>query len=304
MVSADSGPVLIVGAAGQVGTRVAALLRASRPVVALTRADLDLTNERQIRETVRQHAPSIVINTAAYTRVDDAEHDAEACWAVNAVAPEILATEAERLGALTIDFSTNYVFRGDGERAYHESDAVDPLSAYGRSKADGERRIAAANPRHIIIRTHGVYDTRGTNFLRRILALAHEREELRVVDDQVGAPTPAIVLAQAVVQILDSAARRGWKINDYGTLHVTTLGEASWYDFATRALALDPDRARQRCAVLRPVPSSEFPTPARRPLNGRLDLSRARHQFGLELPAWDSALAGVMESRSRLVLTK
>jgi dTDP-4-dehydrorhamnose reductase len=288
-------PVLVIGASGQVGMRVAALLGATRSVIALSRADLDLRDEDRIRETVRLHAPSIVINAAAYTHVDDAETDDATCWAINARAPEILAEEAATLGALTIDFSSNYVFSGEGNTGYRESDVVQPVSAYGRSKAEGERRIAAANPRHIVIRTHGVYDTRGTNFLRRILTLAHEREELRVVHDQVGAPTPARLIAHAVLHILDVASERGWSSDDYGLLHVTPSGEASWYDFARRALALDPARAQQRCTVLRPVASTEFVTPARRPLNGRLDTSRAEQHFGLSLPTWDDALQGIMK---------
>lgn len=289
------GPALVIGASGQVGRHLAALVGATRPVVAMSRADLDLRDEERIRDVVRRHAPSIVINTAAYTHVDDAEHDQATCWAVNTRAPEILASEAAALGALTIDFSTNYVFGGDGDSGHRESDATDPLSAYGRSKAEGERRIAAANPRHFIIRTHGIYDARGRNFLRRILALARERDELRVVHDQVGAPTPAVLVAEAVMQLLANASRRAWNDADYGVLHVTTSGAASWYDFARRALALDPDRAQQRCTVLRPVASTEFVTAARRPLNGRLDTSRAREQFGIVLPSWDAALAAVMQ---------
>lgn len=292
---AEERPTLLIGASGQVGRQVAALLAPTRSVVALSHADLDLTDNELVRATVRKHAPSIVINAAAYTRVDDAEHDRDTCWAINALAPEILAREAEAIGALTVDFSTNYVFDGEGVTPYSESDPVAPLSAYGESKAEGERRIAAANPRHIVIRTHGVYDTRGTNFLRRILALAQERDELKVVDDQIGAPTPAKLIAQVLAQIFERASRNGWNAEDYGILHVTTTGEASWYDFAIHALALDPARHRHRCAVLRPIPSTEFPTPARRPLNGRLDTSRARTHFGLSLPAWDVALTTVMK---------
>ena len=288
-------PVLLVGAGGQVGRHVVALLGATRPVVALSRADLDLRDEGRIRETVRLYSPSIVINTAAYTQVDDAEHDEETCWAVNALAPGILATEAAAAGALTIDFSTNYVFGGEGESAYRESDAVRPLSAYGRSKAEGERLIAVANHRHIVVRTHGVYDRRGRNFVRRIIELARERDELQVVNDQFGAPTPAALIAGSVVQILDAAARRGWSDADYGIVHVTTSGRASWYDVACRALALDPQRARQRCRVVKPISSRDFPTPAVRPLNGLLNTSRAREQFGLTLPAWDAALEDVMQ---------
>ncbi|CAN5902917.1 dTDP-4-dehydrorhamnose reductase [soil metagenome] len=288
-------PVLLIGAKGQIGRHLFALLSATRPVVAISRADLDLRDESRIRETVRRYAPSIVINTAAYTQVDDAEKDEATCWAVNARAPEILAAEAAAVGALTIDFSTNYVFAGEGVAGYRESDTVRPLSVYGRSKAEGERRIAAANPRHIVIRTHGIYDARGSNFLRRILTLARERDELRVVDDQVGAPTPAVLIAEAVVQLVNNASARGWHDDNYGILHVATSGDASWYDFACRALALDPLRAQQRCTVLRPIPSAEFVTPAQRPLNGRLDTSRARMQFGISLPAWDEALEVVMK---------
>ena len=289
------GPALVIGASGQVGRHLVALVGATRPVVAVSRADLDLRDEERIRDVVRRHAPSVVINSAAYTRVDDAEHDEATCWAVNARAPGILASEAAALGALTIDFSTNYVFGGDGDAGYRESDAMDPLSAYGRSKAEGELRIAEANPRHFIIRTHGIYDARGNNFLRRILALARERDELRVVHDQVGAPTPAVLIAESVMQVLNIASRRGWNDADYGILHVTTSGEASWYDFACRALALDPARTQQRCTVPRPVASTEFVTPARRPLNGRLDTSRAREHFGIVLPSWDAALAVIMQ---------
>ena len=292
---AGDGPVLLIGASGQVGRRLSEALRGRCSLIALTRDDLDLRDDARIRATVRQYAPSVVINSAAYTRVDDAEREREACWAINAIAPGILAAEAARTGALSIDFSTNYVFAGDGDSAYREQDDVHPLSEYGRSKAEGERRIATENPRHLIIRTHGIYDQHGINFLRRILALAHEREELRVVHDQIGAPTPAVLIAGAVADLLDRASHEGWNDEDCGILHLTTSGEASWYDFAARALALDPQRAGQRCTALHAIASSEFVTPACRPLNGRLDTHRARAHFGLSLPSWDAALEEVLQ---------
>ncbi len=296
---ASSRPILLIGAGGQLGRRLASLLPRLGPVVALTRADVDLEHDGRLRDAVRRHAPRLVVNTAAYTSVDAAESDAERCERVNAVAPAILAEEAARCDAPFVDFSTNYVFDGMLERPYVEDDVLAPLNVYGRTKALGERRIAGANPRHLIFRTNGVYEWTGKNFLRKILDLAHERDEVRVVGDQFTSPTPAASLAAAVVRVLERVQQPGWSDAAFGIYHLTTSGAASWHEFAARALALDPDGGRQRSSALHRVTSGEYPAAAIRPRNGVLDTGKFEARFGFSLPDWASELARTIAERDR-----
>lgn len=299
MSSDAARPILLIGAGGQIGRRLAARLPRIAPVVVVGRDELDLENEGALRDRVRRHEPWLVVNAAAYTGVDAAESDAQRCERVNADAPAILAAESARLGASYVDFSTNYVFDGALARPYVETDAVAPLNVYGRTKALGEARIAAANPDHLIFRTNGVYEWKGRNFLRRILDLAHERDELRVVDDQIMAPTPAAAIAEAVAHVVARLREPGWDREAFGIYHLTAAGEASWFDFARLLLELDPDRPRQRCRSLTGIAARDYPVPAARPRNGVLDNGRFARTFGFALPDWRAELERTIASREQ-----
>ena len=282
-------PILLLGGAGQVGSELRPRLAALAPVVAATRTDADFEHAGELVALVRRVAPAVVVNAAAYTAVDDAERDAARCRRINADAPAVLAREAAQLGVPIVHFSTNYVFDGAASRPYVEEDPVAPLGVYGATKAEGEAVVAAANPAHLIIRTAGVYASTGRNFVRRIMELARERDELQVVDDQLVAPTPASALAEATVAMM-SQLLTDRDDERFGVYHVTSAGEASWFEVAERILALDPAPAEQRARRLRAVRSAAFPTPARRPLNGLLNNDKARRAFGVALPPWDTLL--------------
>lgn len=280
-------PLLLIGAAGQVGAALASRLPSLGAVVSATRADADLERPAELRALVERVRPSAIVNAAAYTAVDAAEGDAERCGRINAEAPGVLAEAAARLGVPVVHYSTNYVFDGEAAAPYREDAPLSPLGVYGATKARGEAAVAAANPAHLILRTSGVYGWAGRNFMRRILALAREPEELQVVDDQLVAPTPAALVADATVSALRQVLARDGL---YGTYHLTSSGVTSWFGFAERLLALDPARAGQRTARLRAVRSTEFPTAARRPRNGLLDNDKFTRRFGVVLPDWDAAL--------------
>jgi dTDP-4-dehydrorhamnose reductase len=282
-------PILVIGGSGQVGAALVPRLAALGPVVSAGRADADLERPDELRALVRRVRPRAIVNAAAYTAVDDAERDAARCRRINVDAPAVLAEEGARLGAPLVHYSTNYVFDGASRRPYREDDAIAPLGVYGSTKALGESAAAAAWSRTLILRTAGVYGWTGRNFMRRILALAREREELQVVDDQLVAPTPASVVADATVVAVRQVLAGGDEL--FGTYHLTSCGATSWFGFAERILALDPARAEQRATRLRAVSSTEFPTPARRPRNGLLDNDTFMRRFGVALPDWDVALA-------------
>jgi dTDP-4-dehydrorhamnose reductase len=283
-----AGPILLFGAAGQLGRALEPRLRNFGPVLALTRAEADLDRPESLRAVVRSASPRLVINAAAYTAVDDAEHDEVRALRVNAESPRVLGEETARLGVPIVHYSTNYVFDGTSTRPYREDDAAAPLGVYGRSKLLGERAIEA-NPQHLTLRLAGVYAQTGRNFMLRMLDLAREREELRVVDDQLVAPTPASAVAGATVEVL-MAGMRGSATMPTGIYHLSCAGSTSWYGFAERILALDPCREQQCVKRLTPVRSSEFPTVAQRPLNGLLDNGKCARELGISLPDWEPAL--------------
>lgn len=283
-------PILLLGAAGQVGAALAPRLAVLGRVVCALRADADLERPDELRALVRRAKPRLLINAAAYTAVDQAEGDAERCGRVNAEAPGALAEAASLLGAPIVHFSTNYVFDGRSTDPYREDDPVSPLNVYGATKALGEQAVAAANPAHLIFRTAGVYGWTGRNFMLRILALAGEREELQVVDDQLVAPTPASSVADAAVTALGRVLRSDEGDGLFGTYHLTASGATSWFGFAERILTLQSARAGQRLARLRSVSSDELPAVARRPLNGILNTDKLRHRLGVTLPDWETAL--------------
>jgi dTDP-4-dehydrorhamnose reductase len=285
-------PVLLFGAGGQVGGALVPLLTALGPLVAPSRADADFDLPLGLRSVVRNTNPRLVVNAAAYTAVDDAEGDEARCLRVNAESPAVLAEETARLGVPIVHYSTNYVFDGAASRPYREDDSATPINVYGRSKLLGEQAMAA-NASHLILRLAGVYAPTGRNFMRRMLDLAREREELRVVEDQLVAPTPASAVAEATVTILRSTAG-GSVAMPNGIYHLTSAGSTSWFGFAKRIVELDPDRSGQRVRRMIPVATEAFPTAARRPLNGLLDTGKCARELGVVLPDWERELERTM----------
>lgn len=289
---------LLLGARGQLGLELHRQLAELGPVVAPSRAELDLERLDSIAPSVTRARPSVIVNAGAYTAVDAAETDRERCLRVNAEAPGALARAAAEARALLIHYSTNYVFDGAGTRPYREDDPTAPLGVYGESKRLGEVAIAAATPEHLIFRTSAVYGWTGTNFMRRMLELAHEREELRVVNDQFVAPTPAASIAAATVTALRTVLEDS-RFSEFGLYHLTAAGAVSWFDFAREILKRDPDRARQRCRVVTPISSADLVTAARRPANGVLDNGRFGRRFGFAIDGWETELDRVFATRSQ-----
>ncbi|MBA2673506.1 dTDP-4-dehydrorhamnose reductase [Ramlibacter sp.] len=288
--------ILLLGARGQVGWQLRRSLAVLGPLVALDRHGTvlcgDLERPGDLARTVRETAPDVVVNAAAYTAVDRAETDTARAFAVNAEACEVLAREAAALGAWVVHYSTDYVFAGGGTRPWSEDDATGPLNAYGRSKLAGEEAIRRHAPRHIILRTSWVFDTWGQNFLKTILKRAATQERLEVVDDQWGAPTRAALIADVTAQLL-----RGLQPAQAGTYHLAAAGETHWHGYASFAVA----RALQAGAALQarperiaPVPSSRFPTAATRPANSRLATGKLCDTFGLALPDWRDGVDSVV----------
>lgn len=276
--------ILLTGANGQVGWELRRTLSSLGEVVALDSKAMNLADAEAVRQKVREIAPAIIVNPAAHTAVDKAESEHELARAVNAAAPGVLAEEAARLDALLVHYSTDYVFNGSGTTPWREEDACDPLNVYGATKLAGERAIQASGCRHLIFRTSWVYGARGSNFLLTMRRLMRERPELKIVADQIGAPTWCRDLAEATALILSQTSACGF--DQWGVYHMTNGGETSWHGFAEAIQALGDSSAR-----LLPIPGSDYPTPAQRPLNSRLNNDRLEQAFGLRLQDWRAALA-------------
>jgi dTDP-4-dehydrorhamnose reductase len=284
--------ILLLGRHGQVGWELERSLAPLGEVKAYDRAGLDLADAPRLAAAVRALQPEAIVNAAAYTAVDKAESEREAAFAVNAMGPRVLAEEARRIGALLVHYSTDYVFDGEKRTPYVEDDATHPLGVYGASKLAGEEAIRKAGCRHLILRTSWVYGPRGKNFMLTMLRLAKERPELRVVDDQIGAPTSSIEIARATARVLAHAARSP---ELSGLFHLAAQGQTSWYGFAQAILA--------RAGIATPIaaiPTEDYPTPARRPRNSRLDCSRLRETFGVTLAPWQDGLAEAIAEHARL----
>lgn len=299
--------ILLTGRNGQVGYELERLLPALAENVAFDRQRLDLTKPDEIRQTINEIRPKIIVNAAAYTAVDRAESDEAAARAINAVAPAVMAEEAKKTGALLVHYSTDYVFDGTKHSPYEEDDPTNPLGVYGKTKLEGELAIRASGARHLIFRTAWVYATRGRNFLLTILRLSSEREELRIVRDQIGAPTWCHEIARATASILadlvdeSSGGISSGEIS--GTYHMTAGGVCSWYDF-TRAILEEASRAPASAGWLAtatqgrplmakrilPITTDQYPTPARRPAYSVLSNSLLNRTFGIELPDWREQL--------------
>ena len=279
--------ILISGKTGQVALELQKHLGGLGELIVLGRNDLDLSKPEQIRAQVRAHRPDLIINAAAHTAVDLAESEPELACAINGIAPGVFAEEAAALGIPLIHYSTDYVFDGNKPAPYTEDDTPNPLGVYGKSKLAGERAIAATGAEHLILRTSWVYSTHGKNFLLTMQRLLQERPELRVVADQVGAPTWAGTIARSTRLLIErwQAAEAG----AWGIYHLTAQGETSWFGF-TQAIAEHLSAQGKPCATLEPIPASAYPTPAARPQNSRLDCSRLEREWQVAQPAWQNAL--------------
>ncbi len=293
--------VMVTGANGQVGWELQKRLAALGTVIALDRAQCDLAQPERLPDLVRRLQPGVIVNAAAYTAVDDAEREEALATVVNGAAPGVLAAAAAEAGALMIHYSTDYVFDGRKATPYTEDDTPCPLNAYGRSKLAGEIAVRQAGGDWLILRTSWVYGARGRNFLRTMLALARERDELRIVADQTGAPTWAADIALATAAIVKGAVpERMEERFASGLYHLTASGATTWHGFAAAIMAnatragLLPDRAPR----LVPVASEEYARPAARPKNSRLSGERLQARYGVALPGWEEGLGSCLKEMS------
>jgi dTDP-4-dehydrorhamnose reductase len=299
--------ILLTGKNGQVGDALASALRNTQhQVLAVGSADCNFAKPADIRELIQSTKPDVVINPAAYTAVDRAESEPDLAHAINTQAPEIIATELQKTGGLLIHFSTDYVFDGTKSTPYIEFDKPNPQSVYGQTKLKGEQAIAASGVNHIILRTSWVFGAHGNNFLKTMLRLAAEREELRVVNDQFGAPTSARFLAATVVKILkrmESNKRAAQTEVDhsalFGLYHCSCVGRTSWFDYAQ--FAIDLARSHGGKFKLTPdrliaIPTSQYPTPAARPANSVLDNTKLEQTFGIQPPDWQAEVRDTVKT--------
>ena len=290
--------ILLFGKNGQVGWE---LQRSLAPLGELIALDVDsqdfcgdLTNLSGLAKSIRDVAPDVIVNAAAHTAVDKAESEPELARTINALAPGVLAQEAKRLGAWLVHYSTDYVFDGSGDRPWLEADMTGPLCIYGKTKLEGEEAVRSAACKHLIFRTSGVYAARGGNFAKTMLKLAQERDSLKVIDDQVGAPTGADLLADVTAHAIRTAMQRP---EVAGLYHLTAGGQTSWHAYASFVI----DCARQAGVeikvspdAIQAVPTSAFPTVAKRPMNSRLDTTRFQNTFDLKLPHWQTGVSRML----------
>jgi dTDP-4-dehydrorhamnose reductase len=307
--------ILLIGRNGQVGTDLASLLPRLGEVVALNRQELNLTKPPDIRRTIQEVRPQWIVNTAAYTAVDQAETDQSTAQAVNEHAPAVIAEEATKIGAALVHYSTDYVFDGSKRSPYEETDAPNPINVYGKTKLGGERAIQGSGALHLIFRTEWVYATQGRNFLLTILRLATQKQELRIVADQIGCPTTSREISAATVkviaQLMDQEEGVRSLATSGGIYHMTAEGEASWYEFA-KAILDEASSAAQSIPWVNaatkgmplltervlPIATSEYPTPARRPAYSLLSAQRLQDRFGVRLPQWRAQLHSLFISQA------
>jgi dTDP-4-dehydrorhamnose reductase len=285
--------ILIFGRVGQVGWELRHKLACLGQVSSVDFPEVDFSKPGTIREVMRAAEPTVIVNAAAYTAVDKAEATPEPAWALNATGPAVIAEEAKRLGALMIHYSTDYVYDGSKQGPWVETDAPGPLNVYGETKLAGDEAIAAAGGDYLILRTSWVYGARGGNFLLTMLRLAKERPELRIVDDQTGSPTTSECIAQATANVLAQVlSQRGNGLaGRSGVYHLTNSGATTWFGFAKEFLSKQPV-----CPKLTPIPASEYPVPARRPVNSVLSCEKLAETFGVRMPSWELALDLVLET--------
>jgi dTDP-4-dehydrorhamnose reductase len=300
--------ILLTGKRGQIGAKLAMLLPHLGDVAAFDRHELDLLDPVQVRRAIRDTQPNMIVNAAAYTSVDQAEREEKQARIINVDAPALMAEEAKRIGASLVHYSTDYVFDGSSSLPYAETDQPNPINVYGKTKLAGEEAIRAVGAQHLIFRTAWVYGTTGRNFLLTILRLATEREELKVVDDQLGAPTWSQEIATATERILRQLSQQGGNLISKfgGTYHMTAASKTNWFEFAKVILEEASRMPRgipwfeaatkgqplvTRCVTA--IRTEEYPTPARRPSYSVLSNSRLKQDFGFELPAWSLQLRAV-----------
>lgn len=293
--SNDLSRILLTGGNGQVGRALRQALPASATLITPDRGTLDFSNPDSIRNVIRDCRPTLIINAAAYTAVDRAETEAGLAMAVNGIAPGVLAEEAKRLDAMLVHYSTDYVFDGTKSTAYTETDIPNPLSVYGKTKLAGEQAIQAVGAMHYILRTSWVYAAEGANFMNTILRLARERPELRIVDDQIGAPTWARAIADMTVQMLIAGARDAHARQ--GLYHLTATGAVSWCGFARAILDTAQKISGTAPPRLTPITTADYPLPARRPANSRLDTTHFIAAFGITPAPWRDMLAHCLREK-------
>lgn len=289
--------LLLTGKNGQVGFELERALAPLGEVHAVDLAECNLADESAIRNLVQTVRPDIIVNPAAYTAVDKAESEPELAYAINGHAPGLLGEEARKLGAWVVHFSTDYVFDGTKQGAYTESDATNSQSVYGRSKREGELALQNSGAQHLIFRTSWVVGAHGANFAKTMLRLAAERDNLSIVADQFGAPTSAALLADLTAQLIRQCRREGKQDFPFGIYHVVAGGETNWYDYA-RFVVGEAIKAGKPIKVtpesIKPLTTVEYPLPAPRPANSRLDTTHFRKTFGLELPHWQEGVNHIL----------
>ena len=297
--------ILLTGRDGQVGWELRRTLAPLGDVIAVDRQEMNLADMDSVRRTIREVRPGLIVNAAAYTAVDKAESEPDLAMAINGVAPGVMAEEAKRLNAAIVHYSTDYVFDGSKTCPYVEEDAPNPLNIYGRTKLAGERAIQAVDVPHLILRTSWVYGIRGRNFLLTILKLADEGDELKVVDDQQGAPTWSRMLAEVTSQILtrhySPVARRTDTIADFsGLYHVVSSGMTTWYGFARKILETRARAMARPTPRLVPISTADYPLPAKRPRNSCLSDAKLRNAYGLVMPSWEKSLTLCLEEAGKM----
>lgn len=286
---------LVFGRTGQVGQCLATRLRSLESVSFLDREQADLSRPDTVRKVIEALEPDVVINAAAYTAVDQAESEPQLARVINVDAPGVMAEACARTGAWLIHYSTDYVFDGAASEPYTEDDPVSPINVYGRTKLAGEEAVRGAHDRHLIFRTSWVYSNHGRNFLNTMLRLASERDELNVVSDQTGAPTYAGAIADATDEVLHALATGHPAVDDVtGVYHMTCAGRTSWYELARRIFELS---GRSDSVRVNPIATSEFPTPAARPLFSVLSNDKLERVFGVRLDSWEDALYNCLSER-------
>jgi dTDP-4-dehydrorhamnose reductase len=290
--------LLLIGKSGQVAHDILPLLDKISIVTAVDRSTVNLEVPEEIQQCVRSLRPEIIVNAAGYTAVDKAEAEPDVARAINAIAPGVLAHEARAAGSILIHYSTDYVFDGTKPERYLEGDPTHPISVYGQTKAEGEEAIRNSGCKHLIFRTSWVFSNRGNNFLLTMLRLARERDQLRIVNDQIGAPTSSESLARATVSVLQNILRVGPAEAAFGTYHMAARGQTCWFGFAGEIFKQASTQMALRVPKLYPIMTSEYPTPAKRPLNSRLNCEKLELSFGVIMPTWQECLTRVMTTLS------
>lgn len=288
--------ILLTGVNGQVGHELLKMLTSLAEVIAVTRQEMDLSNQTCMLQVLEKYQPTIIVNSAAYTAVDKAESEQEQAYLINYDAPKTMAQWAAAHNALLVHYSTDYVFDGTKEGCYVEEDTPNPQSVYGKSKLLGEQAIRQSGAKYLIFRTSWVFGVHGHNFLKTIIRLATERERLNVVADQYGAPTSAHLIAQVTTQVLAQYLQKQ-QFKAYGLYHLTTTGQTTWHEYAqfiVKKIQLKQSLILEKTKIIA-VPSIEYPTPAKRPLNSRLSCQKLQQQFAIQLADWQDEVSNVLQ---------